>query len=174
MTKASAAPRPYFLTITGNIDCLSRSPASSTPMARACTRMTVAWCPTSLCRRSKTTDITIYGDGNQTRSFCYVDDLVDGLIRLMESSDDVTGPINLGNPSEFTVRELAQTIIDLTGSKSKLVYRPLPTDDPKQRQPDISRAEELLNWRPTLALREGLVKTIAYFDDLLVTTPIAP
>jgi len=119
-------------------------------------------------------DITIYGDGNQTRSFCYVDDLVDGLIRLMESSDEVTGPINLGSPSEFTVRELAQTIIDLTGSKSKLVYRPLPTDDPRQRQPDISRAEELLNWRPTLALREGLVKTIAYFDDLLVTTPIAP
>jgi UDP-glucuronate decarboxylase len=119
-------------------------------------------------------DITIYGDGNQTRSFCYVDDLIDGLIRLMESSDDVTGPINLGNPSEFTVRELAQTIIDLTRSKSKLVYLPLPTDDPKQRQPDISRAGELLNWRPTLALREGLVKTIAYFDDLLVTTPIAP
>ena len=119
-------------------------------------------------------DITIYGDGNQTRSFCYVDDLVDGLIGLMESSDDVTGPINLGNPSEFTVRELAETVIDLTGSKSKLVYRPLPTDDPKQRQPDIRRAEELLNWRPTLALREGLMKTIAYFGDLLVTTPIAP
>ena len=119
-------------------------------------------------------DITIYGDGNQTRSFCYVDDLVDGLIGLMESSDDVTGPINLGNPSEFTVRELAETVVDLTGSKSKLVYRPLPTDDPKQRQPDIRRAEELLNWRPTLALREGLMKTIAYFGDLLKTTPTAP
>ena len=118
-------------------------------------------------------DITIYGDGNQTRSFCYVDDLIDGLIRLMESSDDVTGPINLGNPSEFTVRGLAETVIDLTGSNSKLVYRPLPTDDPKQRQPNIRRAEESLNWRPTLALREGLMKTIAYFDDLLATTPIA-
>jgi UDP-glucuronate decarboxylase len=99
--------------------------------------------------------------------------LIDGLIRLMESSDDVTGPINLGNPSEFTVRGLAETVIDLTGSNSKLVYRPLPTDDPKQRQPNIRRAEESLNWRPTLALREGLMKTIAYFDDLLATTPIA-
>jgi UDP-glucuronate decarboxylase len=113
-------------------------------------------------------DITIYGDGSQTRSFCYVDDLIDGLIRLMQSGDDVTGPINLGNPSEFTIRELAETVLDLTGSKSKLVYRALPTDDPKQRQPDISRAAELLNWRPTLALREGLGKTIAYFEELLM------
>jgi UDP-glucuronate decarboxylase len=112
-------------------------------------------------------DITIYGNGSQTRSFCYVDDLIDGLVRLMESSDDVIGPINLGNPSEFTIRELAETVIDLTGSKSRLVDRPLPTDDPKQRQPDISRARELLNWRPTQALREGLLKTIAYFEDLL-------
>jgi UDP-glucuronate decarboxylase len=113
-------------------------------------------------------DITIYGDGSQTRSFCYVDDLIDGLIRLMQSGDDVTGPINLGNPSEFTIRELAETVLDLTGSKSKLVYRALPTDDPKQRQPDIGRAAELLNWRPTLALREGLGKTIAYFEELLM------
>jgi UDP-glucuronate decarboxylase len=116
-------------------------------------------------------DITIYGDGSQTRSFCYVDDLVDGLIRLMQSDDDVIGPINIGNPSEFTIHELGESIIDLTGSKSKLVYRPLPIDDPKQRQPDISRAEELLNWRPTLAIREGLIKTIAYFENLLETSP---
>jgi UDP-glucuronate decarboxylase len=119
-------------------------------------------------------DITIYGDGSQTRSFCYVDDLVDGLIRLMHGNDDVIGPINLGNPSEFTIRELAETIVNLTGSKSELVYRPLPTDDPKQRQPDIKRAEELLNWRPTVALQEGLVKTIAYFEELLATSPIEP
>ena len=106
-------------------------------------------------------NITIFGDGHQTRSFCYVDDLVDGLIRLMESSDDVSGPINLGNPNEFTIRELAEVIIDLTGSASKIVHRPLPTDDPRQRKPDISKASELLNWQPKLPLREGLAKTIA-------------
>jgi UDP-glucuronate decarboxylase len=116
----------------------------------------------------KNENISIYGDGYQTRSFCYIQDLVDGLIRLMESSDDVTGPINLGNPSEFTIRELAEMIIDITGSASKIVHRPLPTDDPKQRKPDISKALELLNWQPTLPLREGLAKTIAYFEDLLV------
>jgi UDP-glucuronate decarboxylase len=116
-------------------------------------------------------NITIYGDGHQTRSFCYVDDLVDGLIRLMESSDDVSGPINLGNPNEFTIRELAEVIIDLTGSASKIVHRPLPTDDPRQRKPDISKASELLNWQPKLPLREGLAKTIAYFEDLLAAGP---
>ena len=112
-------------------------------------------------------DITLYGDGSQTRSFCYVDDLVDGLIRLMESPDGVTGPINLGNPGEFTIRELAEHAIELTGSKSKMVERPLPQDDPKQRQPDITRAKEQLGWEPTIRLKEGLVQTIAYFDDLL-------
>ena len=112
-------------------------------------------------------DITIYGDGHQTRSFCYVDDLVDGLIRLMESPDDVSGPINLGNPSEFTIRELAELIIDLTGSASKIEHRALPIDDPRQRKPDIRKALELLNWQPRLPLREGLVKTIAYFEDYL-------
>ena len=112
-------------------------------------------------------DITIYGDGHQTRSFCYVDDLVDGLIRLMESSDDVSGPINLGNPSEFTIRELAEVIIDLTGSASKIEHRALPIDDPRQRKPDIRKALELLSWQPRLPLREGLVKTIAYFEDYL-------
>lgn len=112
-------------------------------------------------------DITLYGDGEQTRSFCYVDDLVDGLIRLMESRDDVTGPINLGNPGEFTIRELAEHVLDLTGSGSKLVNKPLPQDDPRQRQPDITRAKSQLNWGPTVQLREGLDKTIAYFDGLL-------
>jgi UDP-glucuronate decarboxylase len=112
-------------------------------------------------------DITLYGDGQQTRSFCYVDDLVDGLIRLMESPDGITGPINLGNPGEFTIKELAENVIDLTGSKSKMVNRPLPQDDPRQRQPDISLAKKELDWEPTIALRDGLTKTIAYFDDLL-------
>ena len=112
-------------------------------------------------------DITLYGDGQQTRSFCYVDDLVEGLIRLMESPDGVTGPINLGNPGEFTIKELAENVIDLTGSKSKMVNRPLPQDDPRQRQPDIALAKKELDWEPTIALRAGLTKTIAYFDDLL-------
>src|ERR1700694_3300909 len=112
-------------------------------------------------------NITIYGDGHQTRSFCYVDDLVDGLIRLMESSDDVSGPINLGNPNEFTIRELAEVIIDLTGSASIIVHRPLPTDDPRQRKPDISKASELLNWQANLPLREGLAKKNGYLEELL-------
>jgi UDP-glucuronate decarboxylase len=112
-------------------------------------------------------DITIYGDGQQTRSFCYVDDLVEGLIRLMESKDGVTGPINLGNPGEFTIKQLAEQVIDLTGSKSALVNKPLPQDDPKQRQPDISLAKQELDWAPTIALRDGLTKTIAYFEDVL-------
>ncbi len=112
-------------------------------------------------------DITLYGDGQQTRSFCYVDDLVEGLIRLMESPAGVTGPVNLGNPGEFTIKELAENVIDLTGSNSKMVNKPLPEDDPRQRQPDITRAKTHLEWQPTVALREGLIKTIAYFDDLL-------
>ena len=112
-------------------------------------------------------DITLYGDGQQTRSFCYVDDLVEGLIRLMESPDGVTGPINLGNPGEFTIKELAEHIIDLTGSSSKMINKPLPQDDPKQRQPNITRAKDTLDWQPTVVLRDGLAKTIAYFDALL-------
>src|SRR5689334_11960804 len=112
-------------------------------------------------------DITIYGEGNQTRSFCYVDDLVDGFMRLMETSPDVTGPINLGNPAEFTIRELAELVIKLTGSSSKMIFRPLPQDDPRQRCPDISKAREMLDWKPTVALRDGLMKTISYFDRLL-------
>jgi UDP-glucuronate decarboxylase len=112
-------------------------------------------------------DITIFGEGNQTRSFCYVDDLITGFIKLMDTGDDVTGPINLGNPIEFSIRELAEQVIALTGSKSKLVFRPLPHDDPKQRQPDISKAIATLGWKPTVELQEGLTRTISYFDTLL-------
>lgn len=112
-------------------------------------------------------DITLYGDGSQTRSFCYVDDLVDGMMRMMKTGPDAIGPVNLGNPGEFSMRELAEVVLDLTGSRSKIVHRPLPPDDPKQRRPDISLANELLDWKPTISLRDGLARTIAYFDDLL-------
>ena len=111
--------------------------------------------------------ITIYGDGSQTRSFCYVDDLIEGFIRLMGTPDDFTGPVNLGNPGEFTILELATKVIELTGSKSKLIHKPLPIDDPRQRRPDISLAKEKLGWQPTIHLQEGLIKTIAYFENLL-------
>ncbi len=111
--------------------------------------------------------ITIYGDGTQTRSFCYVDDLVDGLFKLMQTPDEVTGPINLGNPREFTMLQLAQMVLELTGSRSKIENMPLPVDDPRQRQPDISKAAELLGWAPKCEVKEGLTKTIAYFDKLL-------
>jgi UDP-glucuronate decarboxylase len=111
--------------------------------------------------------ITIYGDGSQTRSFCYVDDLVDGLIRLMNSPEALTGPVNLGNPTEFTILELAQKVIDISGSKTQIIHQPLPQDDPKQRKPDISLAEKELEWTPKVGLEEGLTRTIAYFDQLL-------
>ncbi|MGI9128481.1 MAG: UDP-glucuronic acid decarboxylase family protein [Roseomonas sp.] len=111
--------------------------------------------------------ITIYGDGKQTRSFCFVSDLVDGLRRLMDSPEDVTGPINLGNPGEFTMIELAEAVIRLTGSASRMVFRAAPVDDPRQRQPDITKARGKLGWEPTIALEQGLVHTIAYFDKLL-------
>jgi UDP-glucuronate decarboxylase len=114
-------------------------------------------------------DITIYGDGSQTRSFCYCDDLIKGFIAMMATGDEVTGPINIGNPGEFTIRQLAELVIELTGSKSKLVYEPLPSDDPTQRKPVIDKAREILGWEPTIPLREGLVRTIAYFDELLRT-----
>ncbi len=112
-------------------------------------------------------NITIYGDGQQTRSFCYASDLIEGWIRLMATGDDITGPINLGNPGEFTMIELAENVIELTGSKSKLVFEELPADDPRQRKPDITLAKEKLGWEPTVPLREGLQKTITYFDNLL-------
>jgi UDP-glucuronate decarboxylase len=117
--------------------------------------MTGAWFPTSS------------SDGEQTRSFCYVDDLIDAFIAYMDKDGDIPGPINLGNPGEFTIRRLAETVIDLTGSKSKLVFQPLPSDDPKQRQPDIEKAKALLGWAPKVPLDEGLKRTIAYFDALL-------
>ncbi len=113
-------------------------------------------------------DITVYGDGNQTRSFCYVDDLVEVIMRMMEK-DDFTGPVNTGNPDEFTVMELAQKVIEMTGSKSKIVYKDLPADDPLRRKPDISLAKEKLGWEPKIKLEEGLKKTIAYFDDWLAS-----
>jgi UDP-glucuronate decarboxylase len=113
-------------------------------------------------------DITVYGDGLQKRSFCYVDDLIDGLVRLMRSATDITGPINLGNPHEFTIAELAQLIIELSGSSSQIVHRPVPSDDPRQRRPDITRARQLIDWQPKVALQEGLLRTISYFEELLV------
>jgi len=115
----------------------------------------------------KNEPITIYGNGEQTRSFCYVDDMIDAFVRLMNAPDEVTGPVNLGNPGEFTIHELAQMVIDLTGSGSELVFRPLPSDDPTQRCPDISVAREKLGWQPLVGLEDGLRKTIAYFDTLL-------
>lgn len=112
----------------------------------------------------KGNDITVYGDGNQTRSFCYVDDLIEGMIRLM-NKENFYGPVNIGNPCEFTIKELADLVIKLTNSSSKVIYQPLPSDDPRQRQPDISLAKQVLNWEPAVELKEGLEKTIAYFRD---------
>jgi UDP-glucuronate decarboxylase len=112
-------------------------------------------------------DITIYGDGLQTRSFQYVDDLIEGMIRMMNSRESFTGPVNIGNPNEFTIRQLAEMVIELTNSKSKIIRMPLPADDPTQRQPNIDLAKKELNWAPKIQLREGLTKTITYFDFLL-------
>jgi UDP-glucuronate decarboxylase len=112
-------------------------------------------------------DITVYGDGSQTRSFCYVDDLIDGMVRLMATPDSITGPINIGNPTEFTILELASRVVEMTGSRSKIVHRPKPQDDPRQRRPDISKAQELLKWSPHTSLQEGLKMTIAYFEEML-------
>jgi UDP-glucuronate decarboxylase len=112
-------------------------------------------------------DITVYGDGSQTRSFCYVDDLIEGMVKLMETPASVTGPMNIGNPAEFTILQLASQVIEITGSRSKIVHRPKPEDDPRQRQPDISLAQDVLKWSPRTPLPEGLKRTIAYFDELL-------
>jgi UDP-glucuronate decarboxylase len=115
----------------------------------------------------KNKDITVFGDGTQTRSFCYVDDLIEGMIRMMSGPDDFVGPVNLGNPDEFTILELAKKIIKITGSKSKIIFKPLPQDDPMQRRPDISLAKEKLKWQPVVKLDQGLKKTIKYFDKIL-------
>ncbi|MCR4595866.1 MAG: SDR family oxidoreductase [Lachnospiraceae bacterium] len=115
----------------------------------------------------KNEDITIYGDGSQTRSFCYVDDLIEGMVRLMNSRDGFTGPVNIGNPGEFTIKELAEIVIELTGSSSKLIYKELPQDDPTQRRPDITLAKKELDWEPTIQLREGLLSTIEYFKQVI-------
>ncbi|MCZ6481932.1 MAG: SDR family oxidoreductase [Alphaproteobacteria bacterium] len=115
----------------------------------------------------KNEPITLYGDGGQTRAFCYVDDLIEGAMRLMAAADEVTGPVNLGNPDELSIRELADTVIEITGSKSKIEHRPLPVDDPVQRCPDISLARKVLKWEPRVPLKEGLGRTVAYFDELL-------
>ncbi len=119
-------------------------------------------------------DITIFGDGSQTRSFCYRDDLIEGMIRMMNGPDDFIGPVNLGNPDEFTIKELAELVLELTGSKSKLIYEPLPEDDPTRRRPDITLAQERLNWRPTTKLREGLQKTIEWFRSIDISHYRAP
>ncbi len=116
-------------------------------------------------------DVTIYGDGDQTRSFCYVDDMIDGLVRLMNIPDNLTGPVNLGNPSEFTIFELAEKVIKFAKSHSRIVHKPLPEDDPLQRQPDISLAKKVLKWQPKVSLEDGLKKTIVYFKNLIVKNP---
>ena len=115
-------------------------------------------------------DITIFGDGSQTRSFCYRDDLVEGIIRMMNGPDEFTGPVNLGNPGEYTIRQLAELIVDLTGTKSKLVFQPLPADDPTRRKPNIDLAQSKLGWEPNVDLRTGLTKTIEYFQSIDVET----
>ncbi len=112
-------------------------------------------------------DITLYGDGRQTRSFCFVDDMIGAIVAMMATPAEIVGPVNVGNPVEFSIRELAELVIDVTGSTSRLVFAPLPADDPRQRRPDISKAERLLGWRPTIALRQGLERTVAHFDQLL-------
>ena len=120
-----------------------------------------------ICQALQGNDITIYGDGSQTRSFCYVDDLIEGMVRLMNSRDDFTGPVNMGNPGEFTIRELAEIVIDLTGTQSKIIFEELPSDDPMQRKPIIDLAKKELDWEPKIMLREGLEKTIHYFERVL-------
>ncbi len=117
-------------------------------------------------------DITVFGDGSQTRSFCYVDDMIKGFVRLMDSPDELTGPVNLGNPGQFTILELAEKVIEQTGSRSGIVFNPLPADDPVQRQPDITLAREKLDWEPGVKLEDGLKRTIAYFDNLLSDMPL--
>jgi UDP-glucuronate decarboxylase len=119
-------------------------------------------------------DITVFGDGSQSRSFCFVDDLIEGFIRMMAASDDFTGPVNLGNPNEFSILELAERVIALTGSTARIVYQPLPEDDPLQRQPNITLAKEQLGWEPKIQLEEGLKRTIDYFKNMTVRSEATP
>ena len=119
-------------------------------------------------------NLTIFGDGKQTRSFCYVDDLIDGMIRMMEGPDSFVGPVNLGNPSEFTIKQLADLVVELTSAKTKVVYKPATADDPKQRQPDIALAGKVLGWKPTVELREGLKATVEYFRSIDISKFRAP
>ena len=129
----------------------------------------------NFCRQAiKGEDITIFGDGSQTRSFCYRDDLVEGIIRMMNNTEDFVGPVNLGNPDEFTIKELAELIVDLTGSASKIVYEPLPADDPKRRKPDITLAKKQLDWEPKVKLKAGLKQTIEYFQSIDIEAYRAP
>lgn len=127
-----------------------------------------------ICKALTGEDITVYGDGRQTRSFCFVDDLIGGMLRMMATPDNVTGPINLGNPEEFTMLQLAQKVIDLTGSTSKIIHLPLPQDDPTRRKPDIRLARETLNWEPRVKLKDGLARTIDYFERLLRSKSVIP
>ncbi len=136
-------------------------------MGHGCTRMMAGLYQILSSRHLKIKSITIYGDGSQTRSFCYVDDLLEGMVRLMNTGDEFIGPVNVGNPGEFTILELAEKVIRLTGSQSKLIFLPLPEDDPMQRQPDISLAKHELGWEPKIALEEGLQKTIDYFRTVI-------
>ena len=167
MTRASVAPKRCSSTITGSIGVNIRvvrifntyGPRMHPQDGRVVSNFIV--------QALQGKPITIYGDGSQTRSFCYVDDLIEGFIRLMDAPDTVTGPINIGNPGEFTIRQLAEIVIEMTGSRSEIVQMPLPQDDPTQRRPDISKAQELLGWEPTIPLREGLARTIAYFEKKL-------
>ena len=162
-TKESAAPKRCSLTTIGKAASKSRLPVSSTPTARGCIRADGRVVSNFIVQALAGEPITLYGDGSQTRSFCYVDDLVDGLVRLMDSPASFTGPVNLGNPTEFTMRELAELVLKETGSPSKLVNLPLPQDDPKQRQPNIALAKTELGWEPKVKLVDGLKPTVAFF-----------
>src|SRR2546422_484648 len=180
MTRPSALPKPSRWPIIASIGSTPGSCVSSIRMDPACDPTTAAWCRTSSCACTMKFDgrvvsnfivqalkgepVTVHGDGSQTRSFCYVDDLVDGIVRLFERGGP--DPTNIGNPNEFTVRQLAGLVLRLTGSRSRIVEQPLPTDDPKVRQPDIQRARETLGWEPKISLEDGLRRTIEYFGGL--------
>ena len=167
MTRASVAPRPCFFDYR-------RQHGLSIKVARIFNTYGPNMHPNDgrvvsnfIMQALQNQPITIYGDGSQTRSFCYIDDLIEAFIRLMATSDEFTGPVNTGNPNEFTIKELAEKVIELTGSSSTLDYKPLPGDDPTQRQPDITLAKRELGWEPQIQLEEGLKKTIPYFESLI-------